>query len=169
MRRLPSHANPNWARIAIALLIALGLALTDATIVFGRAPSGGRSTTLTPDIDLALDVAPDRESSARARVLRATPGAESAHVGPGCAEDGCQPAAAPSLAARPPAVVARWSSLAEPGAARPNVSPARIVPLSLLSPAPALTANCQLLLDLPWRPARETGADRSVPRPPSRL
>jgi hypothetical protein len=167
MRQASSRANPTLISVAIAVLIAVGLALADTTIVLGQTTNTPRASTLAPGQGvLFVDVSPDRASSDRAVDLRPTPCTDSIRVEPGCAEGGCQPVAAPLWTARPPAVVARWSAHVEPGAARPNATQARTAPLSLLAPGPALTADCPFLLALPWRPARATGADRSVPRPP---
>jgi hypothetical protein len=49
---------------------------------------------------------------------------------------------------------------------RPPAPRERVTLLSRLETTSTFTVDCQDLLEVPWRPARETGADHSVPRPP---
>jgi hypothetical protein len=120
--------------------IALGLALVDLTIVRAHLP-------------LAGSLLPARLAAPADAV--AGPPAD-------------LPIADALATARPHATLARVVLKSEPRAAAPGDPRAQTIRLSALPPVLAQAVTSRLLLDLPWRPARLAGADRAVPRPPTR-
>jgi hypothetical protein len=153
MQQNSSPSETALARLTMTVLLALGLALVDLTIVQPQDSAAAKPTS---------NLATAGDDSFNVLHLSSSGPA----ISPACAKDGCQPAASSSFMGRPGAVVTRVSPQGEPGITRPTAAPARVAPLSMVPPAPAFTADCRYLLDLPWHPARQSGADRSVPRPP---
>jgi hypothetical protein len=162
------YRNPNRPKSVLihligTILLALGLALFDLPVV----RSQGSLAAPSPPIPAIAASAGGAVAPASGRTIVARCTASSGRlVLSRCAAGRCQPVASPSLTGRPGALRTRFSSQGKQGVKRLSTGPARIAPLSTAPPVPAFTTDCRFVLDLPWRPARQSGADLSIPRPP---
>lgn len=131
-------------RLVVLVLLAIGLSLADLSVV--RASELETARAARPGV--AVSALPFAAWSAS------------------CIDDACHPEALAAAPERPVATRARVSGPANLVAGSTHDILARRAPLATLQCLPALITDSLILDVLPWRPARESGADRSVPRPP---
>jgi hypothetical protein len=175
MRRNSHRLGATFFRLILSILLLLGLAGVDPTIVQARP----WALIVPPPIAraIAATAAPRCVSFAEGANLRTVLAAPTCPsvlpVSLSYAESDWptvpMSATDPSLAERPSAVLTQLSPRGDCGGARqgarPLVALTRVALWALL-PAPVATTSDRFLLDMPWRPARLAGADRSIARPP---
>jgi hypothetical protein len=149
MRQRSRQPDTSIARLMMTALLELGLTVIDLAMVWSSLPTPGHVASLTVGGAMAAP-----STAAEGGVAR---GGDAGRL-----------TVVSVLAARQPAARAQPAAWGDLGGKRPADPLARVLLLATVVPSVAFAGDCPLLRHAPWRPAREVGANLSIPRPPPR-
>lgn len=146
MRQRSRQPDTSIARLMMTALLVLGLTVIDLAMVWSSLPTPGSVASLTAG--------------------GAAAAASEAAEGEAARSDAVPLTVVAVLAARQSAARAQPSARGDLEGKRPAEPLSPVLPLATIFLSLAIAGDCPLLRHAPWRPAREVGANLSIPRPP---